>query len=285
MFPIFILFHVSVLIRIFRSILFSIPKPEPRPWYIPDSRYPDMFSLVLIRSNPHVWSSVGNWHWLSLELTVQTSKPSSVPHLKFEDSRRLVVQHISWSQVLTENIEPRYALGPSPAHNSNPLPASSSATKRTFNKSIKHDAAEFLVKSKCYSRLRTIDASVPSAHFHKLTAELTHKQASLLVQLRTGHIPLNHHLARIGVVQSPLCPACREREETVHHFLLGCTAYASQCQELYAKLSRDAYSIPHLLAHPKALALLFRYISATGRLRTTFDDLIPDRQRTREPTP
>ena len=31
MFPIFALFHVSVLIRIFRSVLFSIPKPDPRP--------------------------------------------------------------------------------------------------------------------------------------------------------------------------------------------------------------------------------------------------------------
>ena len=115
MFPIFVLFHVSVLIRIFRSVLFSIPKPEPRPWHMPDSRYPDMFSLVLIRSDPHVCSSVWNQHWLSLELTVRTSKPSSVPHLKFEDSRRLVAQHISWSRVLAENIEPRYTLGLSPS--------------------------------------------------------------------------------------------------------------------------------------------------------------------------
>ena len=39
----------------------------------------------------------------------------SVSRPKFEDSRRLVAQHISWSRVLTKNIEPRYALGPSPA--------------------------------------------------------------------------------------------------------------------------------------------------------------------------
>ena len=31
MFPIFVLFHVSVLIRIFHSVLFLIPEPEPRP--------------------------------------------------------------------------------------------------------------------------------------------------------------------------------------------------------------------------------------------------------------
>ena len=122
MFPIFILFHVSVLIHIFRSVLISILKPQPQPWHMPDSRYPDMFSLVLIRSDPHVCSSVWNQHWLSLELTVWTSEPSSVSHPKFEDSRRLVAQHISWSQVLAENIEPRYALGPSLAHNTIELP-------------------------------------------------------------------------------------------------------------------------------------------------------------------
>ena len=115
MFPIFVLFHVSVLIRIFHSVLFSIPEPEPRPWHMPDSCYPDMFSLVLIRSDPHVWSSVWNQHWLSLELTIRTSEPSSVPRPKFEDSRCLVAQHISWSRVLAENIEPQYVLGPSPS--------------------------------------------------------------------------------------------------------------------------------------------------------------------------
>ena len=31
MFPIFAFFHVSVLICIFRSVLFLIPEPEPRP--------------------------------------------------------------------------------------------------------------------------------------------------------------------------------------------------------------------------------------------------------------
>ena len=101
------------------SVLFYFwtPNPKPQPWHMPDSRYPDMFSLVLICSDPHVCSSVWNQYWLSLELIVWTSKPSSVPRPKFKDSRHLVAQHISWSWVLTENIEPRYTLGPSPAHN------------------------------------------------------------------------------------------------------------------------------------------------------------------------
>ena len=118
MFPIFVSFHVPVLIHIFILFYFQSPNPKPRPWHMPDSRYPDMFSLVLIRSDPHVCSSVWNRHWLSLELIVWTSEPLSVSHPKFEDSRRLVAQHISWSRVSAEHIEPWYTFGPSPAHNS-----------------------------------------------------------------------------------------------------------------------------------------------------------------------
>ena len=40
-----------------------------------------------------------------------SSKPPN-PFPKFEHSRHLVVQHISWSQVLAEHLAPRYALGP-----------------------------------------------------------------------------------------------------------------------------------------------------------------------------
>ena len=60
------------------SVLFYFrsPNPEPRPWHMPNSRYPAMFSLVLICSDPHVCSSVWNRHWLSLELTIRTSEPS-----------------------------------------------------------------------------------------------------------------------------------------------------------------------------------------------------------------
>ncbi|KAG2143391.1 uncharacterized protein EDB93DRAFT_1088328, partial [Suillus bovinus] len=44
-----------------------------------------------------------------------------------------------------------------------------------------------------------------------------------LIQLRTGHIPLNKLLHRIF----SMCPACEEREESVHHFLLSCPVYTN----------------------------------------------------------
>ena len=70
----------------------------------------------------------------------------------------------------------------------NPLPASTSAIRRAYKETIKRDAATHLAKSRRYPRFRAIDSSVPSAQFRKLTAVLKRKQASLLTQLRTGHI-------------------------------------------------------------------------------------------------
>jgi len=49
---------------------------------------------------------------------------------------------------------------------------------------------------------------------------MTRKQASLLVQLSSGHVPLNKQLNRIGKAKSPKCQASQTSDEMVHHFLL-----------------------------------------------------------------
>ena len=105
---------------------------------------------------------------------------------------------------------------------------------------------------------------------------MTRKQASLLVQLCTGHIPLNQHLACIGATHSPLCPACRVKEESVLHYLLTCPAYALPRAALEAKLGRDSRTLAKLLSHPKAVGPLLRHISATRRLSTSFGEVLVD---------
>ena len=120
MFPNFVLFHVSVLLCIFVPLVLFL-FPEPRPDICPILGTLTWFPLILIHSEPHVCSSVWNQHWLSLELLIWTSEPSSVSCPKFEDSRRLVAQHISWSWVLAKHIEPQYALSSILAHNTGRL--------------------------------------------------------------------------------------------------------------------------------------------------------------------
>ena len=109
MFLNFALFHVSILLRILVPlVLFLFPKP--RPWYMPDFCYPDMILFnTYIPNLMYVPQS---------EINIDCpSNSSSVSRPKFEDSRHLVAQHISWSRVLAKHIEPWYTLSPSPAHN------------------------------------------------------------------------------------------------------------------------------------------------------------------------
>ena len=94
----FALFHVSILLCIFTPPCSIFVPQTPNPDICPILVTLTWFPLILIHSEPHVCSSIWNWNWLSLELLVRTSKPSSVSCPKFKDSRCLVAQHISQSQ-------------------------------------------------------------------------------------------------------------------------------------------------------------------------------------------
>ena len=52
--------------------------------------------------------------------------------------------------------------------------------------------------------------------------KLSRKDQSLIFQLRTGHVPLNYHLNRIGVKPTAACPLCDYTPETVDHLLFFC---------------------------------------------------------------
>ncbi|KNZ77263.1 hypothetical protein J132_05973 [Termitomyces sp. J132] len=60
---------------------------------------------------------------------------------------------------------------------------------------------------------------------HTITP-LDHKQSAILTQLRTGHVPLNHHLFCIRHSETPICPHCNDLSvEMVEHFLVLCPHY------------------------------------------------------------
>ncbi|KAF8593300.1 hypothetical protein BDV93DRAFT_424834, partial [Ceratobasidium sp. AG-I] len=50
----------------------------------------------------------------------------------------------------------------------------------------------------------------------------------LLLQLITGHAPLQSHLSRLQVVDTRVCSHCGEAPETVAHFLLRWPAFAGE---------------------------------------------------------
>ena len=90
--------------------------------------------------------------------------------------------------------------------------------------------------------------------------------------MRTGHVPLQVHLYRIGKVPSLVCPMCHKADETVSHYLVTCTAFTTQRGRMERDLRRAAKSVSTLLANPKAFQSLFKYIHEMRRFRGSHDD-------------
>ena len=136
----------------------------------------------------------------------------------------------------------------------------------------KEEKALFAKSPRAASVLNS-DPAMPSAAFMKLTFQLPCKHMALLIQPRTGHILLNKHLARIGKTASPACPTCGRHSETVHHFLFRCKPYEVQRKQLEITLKRHGKSTKTLLARPKALPVLFKYVNDMNWFQRTWGSM------------
>ena len=123
--------------------------------------------------------------------------------------------------------------------------------------------------------MHQIDPSLPSAKFSTLVHFLLRRHASAIMQLRTGHVPLNHHLARIGKTPSPACPSCEAAYETVHHFLFLCPTYEELRHVLRGKVGPRKMNPKGLLANPNNTRYLLKFVESTKRLAPTFGNLSP----------
>jgi hypothetical protein len=133
------------------------------------------------------------------------------------------------------------------------------------HKKIKQEVKTIFAKSPRARHTHEIDPSMPSAAFSKLTSDMPRRHASILVQLRTGHVGLNKHLHKIGKAESPLCPACQKTIQTDHHFLFRCPAYDGQRRKMERELKRGAKSMKTMLGGHKMMKHLFRYIHDTRK--------------------
>ncbi|OSD02297.1 hypothetical protein PYCCODRAFT_1356049, partial [Trametes coccinea BRFM310] len=114
---------------------------------------------------------------------------------------------------------------------------------------------------------------LPSKKFDELVCALPRRHANLLLQLRTGHIPLQAHLARISKAPSPLCPTCQEEPETVAHYLLRCPTYWLHRAVHFVTFGFTGRNLAVLLNSDDAMGPLFKYVNATGRLRRVFGEM------------
>ncbi|KNZ72219.1 hypothetical protein J132_04221, partial [Termitomyces sp. J132] len=98
-------------------------------------------------------------------------------------------------------------------------------------------------------------------------------QALILMQLWTGHCPLNHYLHRFKKVETLTCTACHQAEQTVEHYLLHCSTHERDCHELARVVDISTDALSKLLGNAGTTKALFQYINSTRQFKRTYGDL------------
>ena len=156
----------------------------------------------------------------------------------------------------------------------NPLPCSIPTLKQAHNAKLMKLWKDEWSKSPRFPHLSSIDPTLPSKAFMKLTGCLCKQQASLYTQLRIGHAPLNKHLFRFKCSNSPNCLQCGDSTpETVHHFLFVCPRYDWERFILERDIGHKTFHTAYLLTHRNAGKHLLQYINETMRLKPTFGEV------------
>ena len=122
-----------------------------------------------------------------------------------------------------------------------------------------------------YPKQQRIDSSTPSKKWLQFVANLTHAQASLIVQLHTGHISLNKHLHCIKCIDSPACPSCNTTpQETIQHSLFECNNYHQEHFMLQRKLGHNVSKPSYLLTNSSAIIPTLKYVHSMQCINQIF---------------
>ena len=114
--------------------------------------------------------------------------------------------------------------------------------------------------SPCHQHMDKIDKSTPSKKWINLT---NHKQASILMQLHTGHIGLHKYLHCIKCTTSPKCPNCTKDVDKTSALPLVCTHYKHEWFLLHRALCQHSSELSYLLIHLAAMLPLLKHTQST----------------------
>jgi ribonuclease HI/endonuclease/exonuclease/phosphatase family metal-dependent hydrolase len=154
-----------------------------------------------------------------------------------------------------------------------PLPVSVSAAKQKFQANLNRSWSKIWSDSPRKEKFSRIDPDFPFNKFRKILFKLSRNQASTIMQLRTGHIPLNFYLRRIGKSDTDKCLKCNiipgvlQITETIGHFLFDCQAHDEARQDLTAKIGRRNLSLTKIMKNADHMKALVTFINRTGRFK------------------
>jgi tubulin alpha len=95
---------------------------------------------------------------------------------------------------------------------------------------------------------------------------LSRVQSSILTQLRTGKIGLNHFLYNIGVKEEALC-RCRRSAETIRHVLTECHLLHNIREEVFGPSRGRGLDVRQLISHPDVVSRTTSFMQKADRLK------------------
>jgi ribonuclease HI len=151
------------------------------------------------------------------------------------------------------------------------LPTSVSANKCMYLKHLKSCWKTMWLDSPRRRRIERIDDAFPFDGFRKRHYKISRAHASYMVQVRSGHLPLNSYLHRIGKIESKRCQACQVNPtdetptEDLNHFLYDCEAHSNQRRTLIRTIGAENFAIKDIMLKEKRMKALAQYIIRTKR--------------------
>ena len=159
------------------------------------------------------------------------------------------------------------------------LPDSTDAEKWGYRKELQGMWSERWQQSPRRERMERMDKTFLFMKFQLMINRFTRAQTSLLIQLRSGHIPLNAHLFCFKCVDSNKCKACLNclgttpSREMVSHFLFECPAYRNKRQHLDTVLGCQNRDFEYIMSKAEHTRELLQYIAHTGQLQDSFSNV------------
>jgi len=92
-----------------------------------------------------------------------------------------------------------------------------------------------------------IDKDMLLGKYMRKVKGIKRSQASIVVKLCTGHIPLNEYLHQILKVDLPRCLSCNYEQESIHHFHFDCPTWRHERWYLAMNVGKEAKSMSNLI--------------------------------------
>lgn len=140
------------------------------------------------------------------------------------------------------------------------------AAKRRIRQSAKDAWKKEWERGKTAAPTRRL-FNVPTKKALRYWGGLRKATASILIQLRTQRVALNHYLWRINLRDSPLC-LCDLGGQTVRHIIMDCPQFVSQRDSMFEKIRgvKRAAGFDMIMSEKGAAVAIAQFILETGIL-------------------